>query len=415
MTNLKLATKLSLFNTIAAIVIVVVLLFLIYNFFAVSVMKSITNEFINADRFVTVIETPFGTQYIVRKWDMYVASSNEKIVINDPYGIGYVDAQGIKGISDRYFYFVKLQPIILGRDVTPSILFINMLRRIFIIAIIVLAAFVFFANYYISKRSVRDIKEFVNQIEALGGRDVSFRVAIKPKSVEVAELVSKFNDLMERIEAAYKSQESFVSAVSHELRTPVASLMGYVNMLRRWGLKDEEILNESINAIEESSKEIKEIIENMLLIAKVETLTREPIDLFEFTDEIVRQRFKGKDISIEGQGVTESNKEGLGIIISILLSNAFAHGQPPVEIKISNDRIDVINHGPKIPEEDLQKIFNRFYKGKDSQGTGLGLYIAGEISKKIGMEIKVDSNDERTIFSIVSLKSTKESSERSDK
>jgi len=412
---LKLATKLSLFNTIAAIVIVVVLLFLIYNFFAVSVMKSITNEFINADRFVTVIETPFGTQYIVRKWDMYVASSNEKIVINDPYGIGYVDAQGIKGISDRYFYFVKLQPIILGRDVTPSILFINMLRRIFIIAIIVLAAFVFFANYYISKRSVRDIKEFVNQIEALGGRDVSFRVAIKPKSVEVAELVSKFNDLMERIEAAYKSQESFVSAVSHELRTPVASLMGYVNMLRRWGLKDEEILNESINAIEESSKEIKEIIENMLLIAKVETLTREPIDLFEFTDEIVRQRFKGKDISIEGQGVTESNKEGLGIIISILLSNAFAHGQPPVEIKISNDRIDVINHGPKIPEEDLQKIFNRFYKGKDSQGTGLGLYIAGEISKKIGMEIKVDSNDERTIFSIVSLKSTKESSERSDK
>lgn len=415
MTNLKLATKLSLFNTIAAIVIVVVLLFLIYNFFAVSVMKSITNEFINADRFVTVIETPFGTQYIVRKWDMYVASSNEKVVINDPYGIGYVDAQGIKGISDRYFYFVKLQPIILGRDVTPSILFINMLRRIFIIAIIVLAAFVFFANYYISKRSVRDIKEFVNQIEALGGRDVSFRVAIKPKSVEVAELVSKFNDLMERIEAAYKSQESFVSAVSHELRTPVASLMGYVNMLRRWGLKDEEILNESINAIEESSKEIKEIIENMLLIAKVETLTREPIDLFEFTDEIVRQRFKGKDISIEGQGVTESNKEGLGIIISILLSNAFAHGQPPVEIKISNDRIDVINHGPKIPEEDLQKIFNRFYKGKDSQGTGLGLYIAGEISKKIGMEIKVDSNDERTIFSIVSLKSTKESSERSDK
>ena len=61
MTNLKLATKLSLFNTIAAIVIVAVLLFLIYNFFAVSVMKSITNEFVNADKFVTIIQTPFGT------------------------------------------------------------------------------------------------------------------------------------------------------------------------------------------------------------------------------------------------------------------------------------------------------------------------------------------------------------------
>ena len=75
--------------------------------------------------------------------------------------------------------------------------------------------------------------------------------------------------------------------------------MGYVNMLRRWGLKDEEILNESINAMRRVVRD-KEIIENMLLIAKVETLTREPIDLFEFTDEIVRQRFKGKEISIEG-------------------------------------------------------------------------------------------------------------------
>lgn len=404
MRNLKLATKLSLFNTLAAIIIVAVVLFLIYSFFAVSVMRSISDEFMNADRFVTIIQTPFGLQYIVRRWDMYVASTDEKMVVSDPYGIGYIDSEGITKVSDRYFYFTKLQPLILGKEVTPAIRFINLLRNIFVLSIVILAISVFFANYSISKSSVNDLKEFINQIEILGGKDVSFRVRIEPKSEEVSELVYKFNELMERIEKAYKSQESFVSAVSHELRTPVASLMGYVNMLKRWGLKDEEILNESISAIEESSMEIKEIIENMLLIARVETLTRESINIPEFVDEIVRQKFKDKEVTVEGEGKIESNKEGLGIIISILLSNAFVHGSPPFVVKISNDRIDIINHGPKIPEEEVGRIFERFYKGTNSDGTGLGLYIASEIAKKIGLEIEVDSNDDKTVFSIVGSK-----------
>jgi len=367
-------------------------------------MRSISDEFMNADRFVTIIQTPFGLQYIVRRWDMYVASTNEKMVVSDPYGIGYIDSEGITKVSDRYFYFTKLQPLILGKEVTSAIRFINLLRNIFVLSIVILAISVFFANYSISKSSVNDLKEFINQIEILGGKDVSFRVRIEPKSEEVSELVYKFNELMERIEKAYKSQESFVSAVSHELRTPVASLMGYVNMLKRWGLKDEEILNESISAIEESSMEIKEIIENMLLIARVETLTRESINIPEFVDEIVRQKFKDREVTVEGEGKIESNKEGLGIIISILLSNAFVHGSPPFVVKISNDRIDIINHGPKIPEEEVGRIFERFYKGRNSDGTGLGLYIASEIAKKIGLEIEVDSNDDKTIFSIVGSK-----------
>jgi len=367
-------------------------------------MRSISDEFMNADRFVTIIQTPFGLQYIVRRWDMYVASTDEKMVVSDPYGIGYIDSEGITKVSDRYFYFTKLQPLILGKEVTSAIRFINLLRNIFVLSIVILAISVFFANYSISKSSVNDLKEFINQIEILGGKDVSFRVRIEPKSEEVSELVYKFNELMERIEKAYKSQESFVSAVSHELRTPVASLMGYVNMLKRWGLKDEEILNESISAIEESSMEIKEIIENMLLIARVETLTRESINIPEFVDEIVRQKFKDKEVTVEGEGKIESNKEGLGIIISILLSNAFVHGSPPFVVKISNDRIDIINHGPKIPEEEVGRIFERFYKGTNSDGTGLGLYIASEIAKKIGLEIEVDSNDDKTVFSIVGSK-----------
>jgi len=398
---LKLTTKISLFNTLATIIIVGMVLFTIYRYFSVVAQRNIVNDTGNIERSVMILQTPFGTQYMVMRWDLYVAEKENKSVVNDPYGIGYVDAQGFQKISDRYFYFIQFKSLTIGRDVTPTMRFLYAVRTLFIFAILFIAIGVFGSTYILSKRSVSDLKEFITSIESLGGNDLAYRVNVKPKSSEVSELISKFNDLMGRIERSYKAQESFVSAVSHELRTPVANLTGYVNMLKRWGLKDENILVEAVNAIEESSKEIKQIIENMLLIAKVETLTEEKIDLREFVEDLVYHKFKDKDITVEGTGLLSSNREGLGIIITIILNNAFIHGAPPVIVKVSDNAIEIENHGDKIPDEDLDKIFDRFYKGKNSNGTGLGLYIAKEIANKLGLKISVESTHERTVFKIV--------------
>ncbi|MGB9614875.1 MAG: sensor histidine kinase, partial [Fervidobacterium sp.] len=278
--------------------------------------------------------------------------------------------------------------------------FLYSIRTIFVVAILFIGLFIFLSTYALSHSSVRDLREFINEIENLGGTDLAYRINVKSRSSEVSELISKFNDLMGRIERSYRSQESFVSAVSHELRTPVTNLLGYVSMLKRWGTKDEKILNEAVNAIEESSKEIKEIIENMLLIARVDSLTEERIDLKQFIDDIITHKFKEKEIYINGNGTMKTHKEGLGIILTILLSNAFTHGAAPVILHLSNEKIEVENHGEKIPEEDLDKIFERFYKGKNSDGTGLGLYIAKEIATKLGLKIMVSSTDERTVFTV---------------
>lgn len=401
MKNLKLTTKISLFNTLATILIVGTVLFTIYRYFSVVARRNIVNDIGNVERSVMILQTPFGTQYMVMRWDLYVAEKENRSVVNDPYGIGYVDTQGFQKIADRFFYFIQFKNLTIGRDVTPTMRFLYTVRNLFIFAILFIAVGVFGSTYILSKRSVSDLKEFIASIESLGGNDLTYRVSVKPKSSEVSELISKFNDLMGRIERSYKAQESFVSAVSHELRTPVANLTGYVNMLKRWGLKDENVLVEAVNAIEESSKEIKEIIENMLLIAKVETLTEEKIDLREFVEDLVYHKFKGKEISVEGYGILNSNKEGLGIIVTIILNNAFIHGAPPVIVRVSDNTIEIENHGEKIPDEELDKIFNRFYKGKNSNGTGLGLYIAKEIANKLGLNIFVESTYERTVFKIV--------------
>ncbi|ABS60637.1 HAMP domain-containing sensor histidine kinase [Fervidobacterium nodosum] len=401
MKKLKLTTKLSFFNTLATIIIVGTVLLGIYRYFTFVATRNIINDMGNVERSVVIMYSPFGPHYVVTRWDLYVAETEEKSVINDPYGIGFIDAEGFQKIFDRYFYFVKYKNLVLGRDVTSTMKFLYSIRSIFIFAVVFIAISVFMSTYFLSRRNVKDLKDFISEIEKLGGTDLAYRVQVKPKSFEVEELVEKFNDLMERIEREYKAQETFVSAVSHELRTPVANLLGYVSMLKRWGTDDKEILEEAIGAIEESSKEIKEIIENMLLLAKVSTLTQEKIILEDFVSDIITHRFKGKNVSVEGRGVIVSNREGLGIILTILLNNAFTHGAPPAVVSISNDRIDIKNHGEKIPEEEIHKIFDRFYKGKNSNGTGLGLYIAKEIAIKLGLKIEVVSNDEFTVFSIV--------------
>ncbi|MGC9771576.1 Signal transduction histidine kinase [Fervidobacterium changbaicum] len=406
MKSLKLTTKLALINTIATVVLVSLVLGVTYLYFYKMAMRPVLEDFSNPGRFVTVISTPFGKQYIVLRWDVYVADLEEKAVINDPFGIGLINEVGLKKIENRYFYMTSVQSLIIGKEITPVIRFLENIRKLFVIAILFLALGVTILSYFLTRKNVRELKEFISQIESLGGSDVTKRVDITPKTYELKELVQKFNELMERIERSYKAQESFVSAVSHELRTPVATLLGYVNMLKRWGLRDENVLRESVEAIEESSREIKQIIENMLLIARVENLTQENIELREFCEDLINQKFKNRnsepvDIEVQGEGIMRTNKEGLGIIFTILLDNALTHGAPPYLIDIKNNQIAVVNHGEKIPEELIPKIFERFFKGEKSNGTGLGLYIANEIAKKLSLEIKVESTEEKTVFKIV--------------
>ncbi|QIV78498.1 HAMP domain-containing histidine kinase [Fervidobacterium pennivorans subsp. keratinolyticus] len=404
--NLKLTTKLALVNTFATVILVSVVLGITYLYFYKLAMRPVLEDFSNPGRFVTAISTPFGKQYIVLRWDAYVADLEERVVVNDPYGIGLIEETGLKKIGNRYFYMTSVQNVIIGKEITAVIRFLENIRKLFILAILLLAIGVAVFTYFLTRKNVKELKEFISQIELLGGTDVTKRVEMVATTYELRELVQKFNELMERIERSYKAQEAFVSAVSHELRTPVATLLGYVNMLKRWGMNDENVLRESVQAIEESSKEIKQIIENMLLIARVETLTEENIELESFCEELLHQKFRNRnhesiDVEIRGKGTMKTNREGLGIILTILLDNAFNHGAPPYLIEIKNNEIAVVNHGEKIPEEVIPKIFERFFKGEKSTGTGLGLYIANEIAKKLGLKIQVNSNEERTIFKIV--------------
>ena len=81
----------------------------------------------------------------------------------------------------------------------------------------------------------------------------SERLNVEGTKNELKDLAVVFNNMLDRMETSYESQKQFVSDASHELRTPIAVIKGYVNMLNRWGAKDPEVLQESIEALKNES------------------------------------------------------------------------------------------------------------------------------------------------------------------
>lgn len=111
---------------------------------------------------------------------------------------------------------------------------------------------------------IRDITELASTLSA---SNLSNRINIAGTKNELKDLAVVINSMLDRIERSYNSQKQFVSDASHELRTPIAVLQGYINMLKRWGKSDPEVLEEGINAIAQETESMKELVESLLFLA----------------------------------------------------------------------------------------------------------------------------------------------------
>ncbi len=107
-------------------------------------------------------------------------------------------------------------------------------------------------------------------IKKINVQNLDKRLNVKGSHDELRELTQTVNDMFDRIEESYENQNRFVSDASHELRTPIAVIQGYANMLYRWGKDDKEVLEEAVTAIKDESENMKELVEKLLFLARVD-------------------------------------------------------------------------------------------------------------------------------------------------
>lgn len=224
---------------------------------------------------------------------------------------------------------------------------------------------------------------------------------------EMAQMAVTFNEMMDQLERNYNQQEQFVSNASHELRTPLTVIESYARLLTRRGFDNRDVAEEAVGAILSESIRMKEMIEQLLQLARsheqmafkfVET------DLYsqiEKTLQPMRQAY-ARELVFEGSGpaMAVTDGEKFRQLLFILLDNARKYSDDLIKttIKESEDgfSISIIDYGNGIPEDALPYVFDRFYRVEEDRsrktgGTGLGLAIAKELADGLGATLKVDS------------------------
>lgn len=263
----------------------------------------------------------------------------------------------------------------------------------------------------ISRRALRPIREIAETARGFSASNLSERIEIHGEKNELLELTHVLNDMLDRIESAYNTQKQFVSDASHELRTPIAVIQGYADMLSRWGKKDPEVMDEAISAIRSEAAGMKELVEQLLYIARHDNRTAKYekiyFDASELVDETCRDtRLIDKQHRLRygemHRAIVFGDRAALKQALRVFVDNAVKYTPEGGEIRLSCRkeesfcRITVSDTGVGVAEEELQSIFERFYRSDQARsgeigGHGLGLSIARIIIRAHGGKIEVQS------------------------
>ncbi|MEG1003324.1 sensor histidine kinase [Clostridium sp.] len=214
---------------------------------------------------------------------------------------------------------------------------------------------------------------------------------------ELQGLEDAINKLLDKMRDSYRQQARFVSDASHELRTPISVIQGYANMLDRWGKNDESVLEESITAIKSESENMKNLVEQLLFLARgingKTQLTMTEFLLNDMMNEVLEESkmidenhiysyISSENISVYGDaGLLKQTAR-------ILVENAAKYTEKGEDIIFrvgKNDKgepyFSIQDSGIGIDSTDVPHIFERFFRADTARvrkdgGTGLGLSIA---------------------------------------
>lgn len=227
---------------------------------------------------------------------------------------------------------------------------------------------------------------------------------------ELAQLEHTFNDTMILLERNYKKQEQFVSDASHELKTPLTVIESYASLVNRRGLSDPKIIQEATQAILQESVRMRDMIEQMLQLARYDeelVINRQATDLLEVIEQTLRSMKQAYhrefNLIVDPNFETliyKTDEQKLKQLLFIFLDNARKYSEEEVDLHITEIpnfiKIAITDKGIGIPSEAIPHVFDRFYRVDEARnrktgGTGLGLSLAKEIAKGLNINLNIIS------------------------
>jgi signal transduction histidine kinase len=267
------------------------------------------------------------------------------------------------------------------------------------------------ANVVILRRSLRPLRRVSEEAEAIGPQSTSRRLSEQEIPVEVLPLVRAINLVLDRLEDGYKAQRDFISDAAHELRTPLAVLKAHLDIL-----DDRQIAN----SLEDDLSGMERLVSQLLAMARLDGIHIEDddiVDLSALTVDVARHLGpiafeRNREIEVIGGDrpiLVCGLYDFLFRALRNLVENALRHGPPGsvVTLRLAPHppSVSVADHGPGIPAEMRETIFQRFWRGerdrRSDEGVGLGLAIVSATVTAHGGNIDVgDASGGGAVFTM---------------
>ncbi len=355
-----------------------------------------------------MIEDSALAAYSGGSWQKALAGSSEKAVVT-------LDRQRYRyllipvEIDDRIEFVLQLAAPMTGVQAS-----MRRLITLFSIAIPTALFLTALSAYLITSIAFRPMSKMVETAKQISSRNLDERLALPKARDEVRSLGQALNDMMLRIDEAFKSQRRFVAEASHEIRTPLTIIYSELEYAKRY-IKEQEAA-QSIDVSLSEIDRLTQMANRLLLLAKLDAsqlvLHMGSVRLDELLVEsiqLVSVLASKKDIDlvlhIEKAVELQADKERLKAVLLNLLDNAIKYSPPNSRVSVSlladgetpgRVRIVIKDSGPGISQTELPHIFKRFYRASGARagrapGSGLGLAIAKQLVKLHGGGISVTS------------------------
>ncbi len=296
---------------------------------------------------------------------------------------------------------------------------LNRLQGLFILIGFVMIFFIALASRKVITVSLRPLANVEATAERIAEGDLTARLPEVKPNTEVGRLVNTLNTMLGRIEESFAARvesesklRRFVADASHELRTPITAIRGFAELHRQGAVSGEEKTKELLGRIENESKRMGSLVEDLLLLARLDQsreMKSEPVNLTKLVSDAVESaRVAGPDHIVNYHQPTEEiyalgDNDRIHQVVANLLANARTHTPAGTEINVvvyqSEDgvRIRISDNGPGLTAKDQARIFERFYRADssrvrtDGEGTGLGLSIVDAVMRAHAGQVSVES------------------------
>jgi heavy metal sensor kinase len=268
-----------------------------------------------------------------------------------------------------------------------------------------------FVGWKTSRKMLAPIDHMISDANTINSQRLNRRLDVPEAEDELQKLSMTINNMLDRMEEAFRLQGRFAADASHELRTPLSILQGNADMLERWGRNDPVVLDESITSIQKQTSYMNKLVDNLLFLARgdsgTQQLKKEAFDIGLLLYEMVEEQSSIDEAHYYHVNAPEdirllADRSMIKQLLHALIDNSVKYTPAGGDITLScaeqddGIAISVADTGIGMEPEHLAHVFERFYRVDQARlrttgGMGLGLSIVKAIVDVHGGKLHADS------------------------